>query len=32
MVILERGRFLEQGPFTELDRPGSVLRELVSAG
>jgi ABC-type multidrug transport system fused ATPase/permease subunit len=31
-VILERGRFLEQGPFTELDRPGSVLRELVSAG
>ncbi len=32
MVILERGRFLEQGPFTELDRPGSALRELVSAG
>jgi ABC-type multidrug transport system fused ATPase/permease subunit len=31
-VILERGRFLEQGPFTELDRPGSALRELVSAG
>jgi ABC-type sugar transport system ATPase subunit len=31
-VILERGKFLEQGPFTELDRPGSVLRELVSAG
>ena len=31
-VILERGRFLEQGPFTELDRPGSVLHELVSAG
>ncbi len=31
-VILERGKFLEQGPFTELDRPGSALRELVSAG
>jgi len=31
-VILERGKFLEQGPFTELDRPGSVLSELVSAG
>ena len=31
-VILERGRFLEQGPFTELDRPGSVLHELVLAG
>ena len=31
-VILERGKFLEQGPFSELDRPGSVLNELVSAG
>jgi ABC-type sugar transport system ATPase subunit len=31
-VILERGKFLEQGPFTELDQPGSVLSELVSAG
>ncbi len=29
-VILERGRFLEQGPFSELDKPGSVLNELVS--
>jgi ABC-type bacteriocin/lantibiotic exporter with double-glycine peptidase domain len=31
-VILERGKFLEQGSFTELDQPGSVLSELVSAG
>jgi len=31
-VILERGKFLEQGPFSELDRPGSVLNELVSTG
>ena len=31
-VVLERGRFLEQGRFSELDKPGSVLRELVSTG
>jgi ABC-type multidrug transport system fused ATPase/permease subunit len=31
-VILERGKFLEQGLFSELDRPGSVLNELVSTG
>ena len=31
-VILERGKFLEQGSFTELDQPGSVLGELVSGG
>jgi putative ABC transport system ATP-binding protein len=31
-VIMERGKFLEQGPFSELDRPGSVLNELVSTG
>jgi len=31
-VILERGKFLEQGPFGELDRPGSALKELVSTG
>ena len=31
-VILERGKFLEQGAFSDLDRPGSVLNELVSTG
>jgi ABC-type bacteriocin/lantibiotic exporter with double-glycine peptidase domain len=31
-VILERGKFVEQGPFSELDRPGSALKELVSTG
>jgi ABC-type multidrug transport system fused ATPase/permease subunit len=31
-VILERGKFLEQGAFSDLDRPGSVLSELVSTG
>jgi ABC-type sugar transport system ATPase subunit len=31
-VILERGRFMEQGPYSELDKPGSTLRQLVSTG
>jgi len=31
-IILERGKFLEQGPFSELDRPGSALNELLSTG
>ena len=31
-VILERGKFVEQGSFSELDRPGSALKELVSTG
>ena len=31
-VILERGKFSEQGLFSELDRPGSILNELVSTG
>ncbi len=31
-VILERGKLLEQGLFSALDRPGSVLNELVSTG
>lgn len=31
-VILERGKFLEQGLFSELNRPGSTLNELVSTG
>jgi ABC-type transport system involved in cytochrome bd biosynthesis fused ATPase/permease subunit len=31
-VILERGKFLEQGVFSDLDRPGSALNELVSTG
>lgn len=31
-VILERGKFLEQGRFSELEKPGSMLNELLSTG
>ena len=31
-VVLERGKCVEQGPYSELNRPGSVLNELVSTG
>jgi ABC-type multidrug transport system fused ATPase/permease subunit len=29
-VVLERGKCVEQGPYSELNRPGSVLHELVA--
>jgi len=31
-VVLEGGKVAEQGRFAELDRPGSILKELVAAG
>jgi putative ABC transport system ATP-binding protein len=31
-VVLERGKFVEQGPYSELNRPGSVLSDLVTTG
>ncbi len=31
-VVLESGKVVEQGRFAELDRPGSILKELVVAG
>jgi len=31
-VILERGKYVEQGQFDELERTGSALKELVATG
>jgi ABC-type multidrug transport system fused ATPase/permease subunit len=31
-VVLERGKCVEQGPYSELDKPGSALNNLVTAG
>ncbi len=31
-VVMERGKCVEQGSFSELNRPGSVLNGLVSTG
>ena len=31
-VVLERGKFVEQGPYSELDRPGSALSALAATG
>jgi ABC-type multidrug transport system fused ATPase/permease subunit len=31
-VVLERGKCVEQGPYSELNRPGSVLSDLVTTG
>jgi hypothetical protein len=31
-VVLERGKFSEQGSFSELSKPGSRLNELLSTG
>ncbi len=32
VVVMEAGRIVEQGTFAELDREGSRLHELLSAG
>lgn len=31
-LVVESGRVVEQGPFAEIDKPGSALRELAAAG
>ncbi len=31
-LVLESGRVVDQGPFAEIDKPGSALRELAAAG
>jgi ABC-type multidrug transport system ATPase subunit len=31
-VVLERGKCVEQGPYSELNRPGSALNNLVATG
>ena len=31
-LVLEGGRVVEQGRFSELDKPGNVLNQLVAAG
>ena len=31
-VVLERGKCVEQGPYSQLNRPGSVLNDLVATG
>jgi hypothetical protein len=30
--VLDAGKVVEQGRFTDLDRPNTVLQELVMAG
>ena len=31
-IVLEGGKVVEQGPFTDLNRPGTVLHEMALAG
>ena len=31
-LVLESGKVVEQGRFTELNKPGTVLQQLVATG
>ncbi|MBO0735485.1 MAG: ATP-binding cassette domain-containing protein [Alphaproteobacteria bacterium] len=32
VLVMEQGRLVEQGPYTELEKPGSSLRPLMAVG